>query len=455
MTGYTSRHALPYPEGGDRVAVHADIESLAKKTDIEISAIDLSGELANAEQRIQNSVDDKLAPLSSGIQANRDNVQNLGTRVEAVESLSGLEPGDVSDATVASLVVQGGSLTREALDDLYSGSGYLIDTASYGLAADGVTDDSAAIHDAIADAPAGATLVFPPGRSIRLATPVELDRPIKVAGGSFVTNSGQALNITHTGVEVDGVEIVGPGTNVPYAIRNNGIHATGTLASPLQVKITNSTIRGMRDSAIWLEHVKDFTIDGNHIEDYRYAGVFILAGKHGRITGNTVRDAVWNQTTQSYGMAMTGTDGRVENRSEHIIISLNQVINVPDMTGLDTHGGKAITFALNQVINCKTGITATAGNTDRDTAPEQAIIVGNTIIGDPNSPWTTSGIALGGSPDEHPLDPLWADALAMSNVIRNVNQPLNMPGSRGQKVDPELSLIRHNTADQPMSEFPE
>lgn len=455
MTAYTGRHGLPYPEPTNAAVIHKDIERLAKKVDIELSSVDVSDELAEAEQRIQGDVDNKLAPVVAGAQALQDSVQNLDGRVVAVEALAGLEPGGVSDATVASLVVQGGSLTRASLDDLYSGSGYMVDTARYGLVADGVTDDSAAVQAAIADSPEGATLVFPPGRPIRLVPAVQVDRPLKIAGGFFLTASGQAFNITSTGAHIDGVEIEGPGTVVPYAIRNHGIHAEGTLANPLQVKITNARIRGMRDSGIWLEHVKDFTLDGNDIDDFRYAGIWIASGKGGRISGNSVSDAVWNQTTECYGIALTGTDGRVENRSENIIVAMNKVSNVADMTGLDTHGGIGITFAFNQVLGCKTGITGTAGNTNRDTAPEQLVIVGNTIIGDPNSPWTTSGISIGGSPDDHPLDPLWADALAMSNVIRNVNQPINMPGTRGQKVDPNLSLIRHNTGDLPVPEYPQ
>lgn len=38
MTKYTADdHALPYPEGGDRVAAHSDIQALALKTGLAIS----------------------------------------------------------------------------------------------------------------------------------------------------------------------------------------------------------------------------------------------------------------------------------------------------------------------------------------------------------------------------------------------------------------------------------
>lgn len=456
MAGYTNRFALPYPHGIDRVAAHIDVQQLAEKVDLELAATDPAPLVAAAEQRINAGVTDRLLPVQSGVSALRGDVDVLGDRVGAVETLGGLAPGDVSDATVASLVAQGGTSTRVALDDLYSGAGYTVDAATYGVVADGITDDSAAIQAAVAAMPEGSTLEFPPDRAVRLGSPFTVDRPARIKGGKFLTDSGQAIVVTSTDVHIDGAEIIGPGTDVPYQIQNHGIDAKGTLANPLKVKITNCTIRGMRDSAIWLEHVRDFIIDGNHIQDFRYAGIWVASGKNGRITGNTVRDAVWNQTTECYGMAMTGTDGRIENRTDGVIIAHNHVINVPDRTGLDTHGGINVTFAFNQVRNCKTGITGTVGNIDRDTAPQRMVIVGNTIIGDPNyTAGTTVGIALGGSPDGHPLDPLWADMMVMSNVIRDVVIPINLPGSRGEKVDRSLSQIKHNTSDVfPITEIP-
>lgn len=447
MTGYTSRFALPYPLGGDAVAVHTDVERLAQKVDVEIQRGDVSS--------LRSELNYRLAPVESSTTALRGDVEALDGRVDSLEVLGGVAPGDVSDATIASVVAQAESSTRGVLDDLYSGTGYLVDAAKYGLVADGVADDSAAIQAAIADMPAGATLTFPPGRAVRLASPVVVDRPVKIEGGQFVTSTGQAFSVTSTDVHIDGIEIVGPGTGAAYEIQNHGIHVEGTESNRLRVVITNCTIRGMRDSAIWLEHVQDFIVDGNHIEDFRYAGVWVASGKNGRITGNTVKDAVWNQTTECYGMAMTGSGGEETNRSENIIISHNHVMNIPDRTGIDTHGGMNITVAFNQVLGCRSGITGTTGNNDRNTAPVNMVIIGNTVVGDPDSTWITAGIAFGGSPDDHPLDPIWANLMAMSNIIRGVSIPINLPGTRGEKVDRALSQIKHNVSDVfPITEVP-
>lgn len=455
MAGYTSRHALPYPQGVDRVAAHVDIQRLAEKVDVELTTNDPAHLVADAEQRINDRVDTRLVPVQSGVVALRDDVAGLDGRVSAVETLAGLEPGDVSDATVASLVGQGGTNTRAALDDLYSGAGYTVDAATYGVVADGATDDSAAIQAAVADMPEGSTLEFPPDRAVRLGSPFTVDRPARIKGGKFLTDSGQAIVVTSTDVHIDGAEIIGPGTDTPYVIRNHGIHVEGTESNRLRVVITNCKIRGMRDSAIWLEHVQDFIVDGNHIEDFRYAGVWVASGKNGRITGNTVKDAVWNQTTECYGMAMTGRGGEVANRSENIIIAHNHVMNIPDRTGIDTHGGMNVTVAFNQVLGCRSGITGTTGNNDRNTAPVNMVIIGNTVVGDPDSTWITAGIAFGGSPDDHPLDPIWANLMAMSNIIRGVSIPINLPGTRGEKVDRALSQIKHNVSDVfPITEVP-
>lgn len=455
MAEYTSRHALPYPQGVDRVAAHIDIQRLAEKVDVELTATDPSRLVADAERRINDRVDTRLVPVQSGVVALLDDVAGLDGRVSAVETLAGLEPGDVSDATVASLVGQGGSMTRSALDDLYRGGGYTVDAATYGLVADGATDDAPAIQAAIADMPAGATLTFPPDRAIRLASPVTVDRPVQIAGGTFLTDSGQALNITANGVHVDGVEIIGPGTDTPYQIRNHGIHVEGTTAARVRVTITNCTIRGMRDSAIWLEHATDFIIDSCHIDGFRYAGILVADGKRGRVTGNTVAGASSNPGTESYGIALTGTDGTVENRTDSVIVAHNHVSGLVDHTGIDTHGGINVTFAFNHVRECQVGIAGTVGNSDRNTAPERMVIIGNTIVGPASTSLTTTGIAVGGSPDTHPLDPLWADVMAMSNVIRGVNIAINLPGTRGEKVDRALSQIKHNTSDVfPITEVP-
>src|SRR5699024_7244478 len=128
--------------------------------------------------------------------------------------------------------------------------------------ADGITDDSAAIQAALADMPEGSTLEFPPDRAVRLGSPFTVDRPARIKGGKFLTDSGQAIIVTSTDVHIDGAEIIGPGTGAPYVIRNHGIHVEGTESNRLRVVITNCKIRGMRDSAIWLEHVRDFIVDG-------------------------------------------------------------------------------------------------------------------------------------------------------------------------------------------------
>src|SRR5690606_12028497 len=48
MTGYTPSAALPYPEGGDAVAVHTDVRNLAMKADAELALTASSVEVADA-----------------------------------------------------------------------------------------------------------------------------------------------------------------------------------------------------------------------------------------------------------------------------------------------------------------------------------------------------------------------------------------------------------------------
>lgn len=428
MAGSTVNYGWPFPTGGDAVVVHTDIKNLAAGADASV---------------LQTNA--RITEARADVAALRDEVA----------ALAGLEPGEVSDATVAGLVAQGGSLTRASLDALYQGGGYPVDAASYGLVADSVTDDSPAIQAAIAGMPEGGVLVFPPGASIRLGSVVDVNRPVTISGGRFLTATGQAFNVSSTDVRIDGVTIDGPGADTPYEIRNHGIHAEGTIEAKISVEVTNCTIRGMRDSAIWLQHVRDFVVANNHVEGFRYAGIWVSDGRDGRIAGNTVRDGVYNGSTECYGMALTGPTVDTDNQSENIIVSYNHVLDIPRGKGLDTHGGKSITFAFNQVHGCATGIAGTVGNYNRYTAPTNLVIIGNTITGDTGSAVTTSGISAGGADSSHPLGALWADVMAMSNAIRDVDIPINLPGARGEHVDPALSQFKHNTSNVfPILEMP-
>lgn len=93
-------------------------------------------------------------------------LDNFGTRVESIETLGGLAPGDVSDATATSLMAQADSGLRRESGKHFVGRGELVVNAKdYGAKADGTTDDAVKLNDANTAATTfGARLFVPPGR---------------------------------------------------------------------------------------------------------------------------------------------------------------------------------------------------------------------------------------------------------------------------------------------------
>lgn len=92
-------------------------------------------------------------------------IADHGSRVDDLEVLGGLAPGDTSDATVHNLVNNPASLTSIELAGKYVSKGSLVvNVKDYGAVGNGTTDDTAAIIAAEAAAnTAGATLFMPPG----------------------------------------------------------------------------------------------------------------------------------------------------------------------------------------------------------------------------------------------------------------------------------------------------
>lgn len=108
MTGYTPSAALPYPEGGDAVAVHTDVQKLAMKADAELALTASSVEVADAiasataplatRNQVTTQIGDAVAPLASRDQVTTQissAVETLATRdqvdaqVEAVRWFHG------------------------------------------------------------------------------------------------------------------------------------------------------------------------------------------------------------------------------------------------------------------------------------------------------------------------------------------------------------------------------
>ena len=370
--------------------------------------------------------------------------------VEAVASAI-TSPGPAREA-IGAVVTAGIDGLRPDNGGKPVGKGELaVNVRDYGATGNGVAVETALIQAAIDATPTGGTLIFPGNFTYNLGAGVlEVTRAIRVEGGSFRSATGRAIRVTGSGAEIRGANITGPGTTVPYVKGNPGIEVRGTNTGYITAKIIGCTIRGMRDTGIAAEYVRDIEVSGNTVENFRYAGIMLNSVKRGTVSYNTVREAVQDTVGLSYGIAISDLENTVAARSEDVSVSFNHVEGVRDGEGIDTHGGKNITFASNTVKECRNGIVLTVGSNNRTTAPQGCRVIGNYITAPIlTGQRITAGVAVGGSASGNPLHPLMADAVVVGNNLAGTTVPLSLAASTGATVDRVKSIFANNAGDTP------
>ena len=168
-------------------------------------------------------------------------------------------------------------------------------------------------------------------------TPTPTPPPTGGTSGSII--------VTTNDVTIDGKAFSGTkGTG--YAI-----HAVGTASNPVRnLVIRNCTISGY-NVAIWLEHVANVTVQGCTISDAGYAGILILNGIGGTLSGNTIRrtgpQTLWrtgDPEVDAYGIAFE--HGAL---SSDITVDGNLIEDVPQWQGINAHNGTDLTISNNVV----------------------------------------------------------------------------------------------------------
>lgn len=126
-------------------------------------------------------------------------LDNYETRVESIETLGGLAPGDVSDATVASVVANPESQARAALSAAFMGKGELVINAlDYGAVPSPTVDQSAALSAAAAAAFAAHpdAILFVPRGNYRIDSMVSVRCALDASQATFTYHgAGTALEI--------------------------------------------------------------------------------------------------------------------------------------------------------------------------------------------------------------------------------------------------------------------
>jgi hypothetical protein len=280
-----------------------------------------------------------------------------------------------------------------------------VDASDYAVG-DGVTDDTIALAAAIAAAPAGATLLMPPGFVALISSALTIDKTLTIWGYGAelrqATNAAHGVVVAADDVSIRGLKITGSQFAVSTIAR--GISAVGTSATPLaNLTIRDCDINTWGRYGVYLEHVVGFDITRNKVRNIFYGAIMCLSAREGTVTRNRVRDVTGSISSTAYGIQFTRpTSASLVDAplSEDIVCAENVVRNVTVWAGLGTHSGRAITFANNVVRACYIGVDV-VGSSDLY-APHDITITGNVIDSENTAGTSYVGIVVAGAPGSPP-----------------------------------------------------
>ena len=258
----------------------------------------------------------------------------------------------------------------------------------FGAVGDGSHDDTNAILNAIQ---VGGAIYVPPGDWI-LNSPIKITRPTMLygAGSSSVihvaTQSlGYAIEILSGSTIIRDLSLIGP-TSSGYLVNDSGIFVKG---DDTENRVQNVTVENCRISnfgfhAIETRFASQCSVSCNSINTIGYAGIQCLSSDCISVCNNVIRDIRIDgqRGDECYGIAFspfgeTASDAHPACRN--CCANSNVVDRVLNWEGMDCHNGIDITFANNQVRNCKKGIAVVAKNSDSSTTMRNIVVIGNSV----------------------------------------------------------------------------
>jgi len=306
-----------------------------------------------------------------------------------------------------------------------------VNVKDYGAVGDGVTDDTAAIQSAI---DSGARMVLFPSGIYSVSSTLTLSSSIIIQSDgakivSSISTGSPAISITASSVNIYGLEIQGIG-NSSYIAANDLIKVSGTNNSPAaptyvsDVIIRDCYLHGCGDSGIYGIYVSDSKFNNNRIRNVGRSGIKLLSPLRCSASDNNILNvAPGDGGGDAYGIYFSkmSTPFIEDPEPQNCACNNNVVANVPSWVGLDTHGGRNMTFSGNSIKDCKMGITFTKADDGAGTeiaAVQNSVIVGNTMIGTNELP----GIVVTGLQS----DGLYAlNNTITGNSIYNYGDPAN------------------------------
>ncbi|PZE61516.1 hypothetical protein DEJ24_04435 [Curtobacterium sp. MCPF17_001] len=240
----------------------------------------------------------------------------------------------------------------------------------------------------------GLVAAVPPGATLRITrawkrfSPLVLSRPVALvfegAGSIAMTDHATAIEIASSWVCVSGARLVGPGGTVQGDGR--GIRARATSEAPFRgLRVSGCTITEFSRSALEFQHVQDFVVESNTVQDLGHAGVVLLSCSDGTVNDNTVADV---HQPHGYGDSAGVTVSRDDARdsrdapgSARVAVDRNRITGVRGSVGIEIRCGADLAVRQNRVQDCRVGITVLvskqAVDLDAGSASGQVLVAGN------------------------------------------------------------------------------
>lgn len=322
-------------------------------------------------------------------------------------------------------------------------------------------DMTSLLNATVSALPANATLIIK--GVCNISDKIILSKPIHIIGNGArlnkTTANGTAISIQSSNVSITGLQVNGLSDSF-YAANADLITTEGSSEKLWydSVKIDSCIIYNNTRGGIWLSYVTNYLITNNYVHNFPYQGIIVLSGKSGLISGNTVENISENGAPDSYGISVSAhLISSPENVSQNTLISNNSISNVPKWEGIDTHGGKNISFINNTITGAKTGIEIVPLLSDYVTISSQNILVtGNIIKGNPLV--LSQGIRVAGLPNDLTVASVFDNQMTVGNIYfsntqnsfigsNSINQPNNAAGILAGGINKALSIQNNVVSD--------
>lgn len=277
MTRYTPNHALPAPEGSDPVVVSGDLWSLAYGTEKALGNVKASASgdatIKSNRARVDAIADaaSKYGQLPEQIATQGIRLDGTEGRVEALEVIAGLEPGNISDATMADIAANpatlfAGQLKSDVASVVAESAG--VNIRDFGAVGDGVTDDTAAVQAFWDYLGANGGKGVAKGSFLHKA-PISLNNP---ARGFVLETAGR-----------DGTQFLFRGTADVSATSFTGLH--DTIIHPLTFDGGYSQT-GHGGHGFSIRNPRNVVLNNVHVRNYRSSAGLLFADVPGIYGGN-------------------------------------------------------------------------------------------------------------------------------------------------------------------------